>query len=181
MKGPLYSKVHTTLFNLQVRAISHRTCCKGTNCPDITEFEEDVLVPLLQGYDTNDTFRTDEITFHYTHFPSKTYCWQSEKAARSKTSKDNVMLMFFSNMTGSKKLPLMLLGKMCQLFNILHCIFWVTDSHAPYILVVKYSISFSASDLNHAKWILIFLIYRPQMVWQQMTTLLSKTIIRKAE
>lgn len=78
---------------------------------DCSVWREEHLKPLLQQYKPQDIFNADETGLFFKCLPDKTLTFSSEKCHGGKRSKDRVTLMVGSNMTGTEKLDLLLIGK----------------------------------------------------------------------
>ena len=69
------------------------------------------LKVYLKGYNANDIFNLDEMGLFYSLLPSKTHAIKGNKLNTGKGSKIRVTLLVGSNMSGSEKLPLLLIGR----------------------------------------------------------------------
>lgn len=78
---------------------------------DCSVWREEHLKPLLLQYKPEDVFNADETGLFFKCLPEKTLSFSSEKCHGGKRSKERVTLMVGSNMTGTEKLDLLLIGK----------------------------------------------------------------------
>lgn len=70
-----------------------------------------VLPNIIEQYDHNDIFNADETGLFYKCLPSRTLAFKNEKCVGGKKSKDRITVMVGSNMTGTEKLKLLVIGK----------------------------------------------------------------------
>ena len=72
-----------------------------------------MLEPLLQEYQPNDIYNADETCFYYKRPHDHTYAFDGERVHGSKhyNSKAKLSLMLCTNMTGTDKLPPLVIGK----------------------------------------------------------------------
>ena len=81
--------------------------------PALTEnWFQEALPRLLQRYKSSDIFNVDETGLFYQCLPDKTFTFRGEKASKPvKESKQRLTLLVGSNMDGSEKLDLLIIGK----------------------------------------------------------------------
>lgn len=91
--------------------VSRRMCGERNDCPDFDRFVEETLIPLLQEYNADDVYNSDETNLSYKLLPHRTYAFRGEQVYGSKANKDRLTLMLCSNMTGSDKLRPLIIGK----------------------------------------------------------------------
>ena len=89
-------------------------CGESNDCADTLEWEKDVLQHFLTEYEAKDIINADETTLFYKSVPARTYAFVGETVTSSKTPKDRPTLMPCANMTGTKKLSHMVIGKVKQ-------------------------------------------------------------------
>lgn len=70
-----------------------------------------MLPPLLQGYAPNDIFNLDEAALFFQCLPNKTLEFKGKKCHGVKVSKQRITIIPICNMSGSEKLPLIVIGK----------------------------------------------------------------------
>lgn len=78
---------------------------------DCETYIKDVLPSLLQNYSENDIFNADETGLFYKCLPDKTLAFKNEDCHGSKKSKERITVMVAANMSGTEKLPLLVIGK----------------------------------------------------------------------
>ena len=49
------------------------------DCPDYTQFMEEVLTPLLMQYEPQDVYNADETSLYYKCLPDRTYAFEHER------------------------------------------------------------------------------------------------------
>ena len=49
------------------------------DCPDYTQFMEEVLTPLLKQYEPQDVYNADETSLYYKCLPDRTYTFEHER------------------------------------------------------------------------------------------------------
>jgi len=69
------------------------------------------LDQLLNDYEEDDIFNADELGLFYSLLPSKTHAVKGRKLVNGKGNKIRVSLLMGSNMSGTEKLPLLLVGR----------------------------------------------------------------------
>lgn len=66
---------------------------------------------LLSSYAPRAVFNADETGIFYRMLPDKTMCFKGDSCHGGKQSKEQITAMVCSNMDGSEKLPLLVIGK----------------------------------------------------------------------
>ena len=86
---------------------------EGLDCPDYTDFMETTLWLLLQEYKPNKIYNANETSLFYKALANRIYAFSAETVRGSKylNSKDRLSLMLHTNMTGTDKLPPLIIGK----------------------------------------------------------------------
>lgn len=74
-------------------------------------YQANILPQLLTDYEANDVFNIDETALFYQCLPDKTYTYKNEKCYGGKNSKVRLTILVGSNMSGTEKLPLYVIGK----------------------------------------------------------------------
>lgn len=69
------------------------------------------LPSLIQGYSASDVFNCDELGLFFKLTPSRTYAVKGESFRTGKNSKERVTLLLAANMSGTEKLPPLMIGK----------------------------------------------------------------------
>ncbi|XP_025831101.1 tigger transposable element-derived protein 4-like [Agrilus planipennis] len=69
------------------------------------------LPSLLEGYDSNDIYNAHETALFFKCMPDKTFIFKGEKCHGGKQSKERLTILQCVNMTGTDKLPLLIIGK----------------------------------------------------------------------
>lgn len=72
------------------------------------------LPSLLKDFDADNIYNIDETALFYRCFPDKTMDFKSSKCVGGKYSKERITVLVGANSTGSKKLPLLVIGKAKQ-------------------------------------------------------------------
>ncbi|XP_066258787.1 tigger transposable element-derived protein 4-like [Euwallacea similis] len=97
--------------------ICHKKACGESNDvsdEDCTKWKRDVLPHLLEGYQPRDVFNADETGLFFKCLPNNTLTFKNQKCHGGKHNKQRVTLMIATNMDGSEKLKLLLIGKSNQ-------------------------------------------------------------------
>jgi DDE superfamily endonuclease len=69
------------------------------------------LKEMIKDYNPNDVFNADELGLFYGLLPSKTIAVKGKKLLNGKASKVRVTVLVGANMSGTEKLPLLVIGK----------------------------------------------------------------------
>ncbi|XP_051162414.1 tigger transposable element-derived protein 4-like [Leptopilina boulardi] len=69
------------------------------------------LPNLLREYDPEDIYNADETGLFFKCLPDKTFAFKEEKCHGGKQSKKRITVLHCANMTGTDKLPLLVIGK----------------------------------------------------------------------
>ena len=72
---------------------------------------ENVLPPMLAPFSEDDIFNVDETGLFYHLQPSRTLHFCNEKCSGGKQSKEQISVLVGSNMSGTEKLKLLVIGK----------------------------------------------------------------------
>ena len=70
-----------------------------------------VLPGLLRDYDANDIYNADETALYFRALPDGTLAFKSESSGGSKKSKERVTVLVATNMTGTDRRKLLVIGK----------------------------------------------------------------------
>lgn len=81
------------------------------NLESVKQWRESVLKNLLSGYAEQDIFNVDETGLFWKLLPSKTLTFKGDRCTSGKKSKERITVLVGSNMDGSEKLPLFVIGK----------------------------------------------------------------------
>lgn len=95
-------------------SIVQKTICGESGGADSVtgdHYRKNVLPGLIAQFDKNDIFNADETGLFFKCLPNKTLAFKSEKCFGGKCSKERITVMIGSNMTGSEKLKLLVIGK----------------------------------------------------------------------
>ncbi|XP_052564774.1 tigger transposable element-derived protein 4-like [Culex pipiens pallens] len=95
--------------NLAFKKLCGESASVDTNMCD--DFKQKTLPDLVRGYDPKDIYNADETASFYKCLPDKTYTMQSEACHGGKYSKQRITVLCATNMDGSDKLPLLVIGK----------------------------------------------------------------------
>ena len=52
---------------------------ESLDCPDYTQFMEEVLTPLLMQFEPQDVYNADETSLYYKCLPDRTYAFEHER------------------------------------------------------------------------------------------------------
>ncbi|XP_064417988.1 tigger transposable element-derived protein 4-like [Latimeria chalumnae] len=98
------------------RGIVCRTVCGESESVNSNVLDDYVtkLPSLLIGYQPRDIFNIDETGLFYKLLPNKTLALKGEECHGGKHSKERITLLVGSNMDGSEKLKLLVIGKAKQ-------------------------------------------------------------------
>ena len=93
--------------------LSKKMCGESLDCPDCSQFIEEVLKPLMEEYEPQNIYNADETSLFYKSLSNHTMSFDSEQVHGSKLhqSKDRISLLLCTNMNGSEKLNPALIGK----------------------------------------------------------------------
>ena len=100
-------------------------CGESLECPDYSQFIEDVLTSLMEEYEPQNIYNADETSLFYKSLSNHTMSFYSEVVHGSKLhqSKDCMRLLLCTNMNGSAKLNPVLIGKAaCPTALKKHCV-----------------------------------------------------------
>ena len=64
---------------MQYGVLSKRITGESLDCPDYTQFMEEVLTPLLMQYEPQDVYNADETSLYYKCLPDRTYTFKHER------------------------------------------------------------------------------------------------------
>ena len=84
---------------------------KDADQPAADHWVTNVLPGLREAYADEDIYNADETAFYYRALPEGSLTFKSDSVAGSKKSKFRVTVLVATNMTGTDKLPLMMIGK----------------------------------------------------------------------
>lgn len=84
---------------------------KSVDMLEADEWKENVLPNLMSGYEEKNIFNMDECALFFNLLPNKTFAFKGENCCGGKSSKERVTVLLGSNMNGSEKLPLLIVGK----------------------------------------------------------------------
>ena len=84
---------------------------KDADEPAADRWVADVLPELLKNYKPDDVYNCDETAIYYRAMPEGTLGQKSESISGSKKAKDRITVLVCTNMTGSDKRKLLVLGK----------------------------------------------------------------------
>ncbi|CAG5040936.1 unnamed protein product [Parnassius apollo] len=93
--------------------IVFKAICGESNAVDVnkcSQWIEDLPV-LLRNYSADDIFNADEAGLFYKCLPNKTFTLKGESCHGGKLSKERITILLGANMSGTEKLPILLIGK----------------------------------------------------------------------
>jgi transposase-like protein/uncharacterized membrane protein len=94
--------------------ITYKSVCGERQSVDeatTLSWTEEVLKPTLAKYKSVDVFNADETGLFWRLLPDKTFSFKNEKCYGGKKSKERITVVVCSNMDGSEKWPLFVIGK----------------------------------------------------------------------
>ena len=97
--------------------ITFKTVCgEAASVSNVTviSWKDKALPALLENYHPQDVFNADETGLFYRCLPNKTHSFKGDKCSGGKKSKERVTLLLAANMTGTEKLPALVIGKSKQ-------------------------------------------------------------------
>ena len=103
-----FKKRHKVTF----RSVSGESASVSQDVVD--EWLSETLPQLLQDYSARDIFNADETGLFWRLLPDKTFSFKGDKCHGGKKSKERISLLVCSNMDGSEKLPLLVIGKFAK-------------------------------------------------------------------
>ena len=88
-------------------------CGESLDCPDYSQFIEEVLTFLMEEYEPQNIYNADETSLFYKSLSNCIISFDSEEVHGSKLhqSKDPMSHLLCTNMNGSEKLNPLLIGK----------------------------------------------------------------------
>lgn len=98
----------------QRHGISFKTVqgeAEAVNMSSLKEWQCRIVRPLLEQFSPNDVFNLDETGLFWQLLPNKTMAFRGERCTSGKKSKERITLLAGANMSGSEKLPLLVIGK----------------------------------------------------------------------
>ena len=66
-------------FCMRYGVLSKRITGESLDCPDYTQFMEEVFTPLLMQYEPQDVYNADETSLYYKCLPDRTYAFEHER------------------------------------------------------------------------------------------------------
>lgn len=96
------------------KGIVFKTICGESAAVDTVQTDDwksTVLPEILRDYDANDIYNADDTGIFYKCLPDKTHALKGEICSGGKKAKDRLTALVASNMSGTDKLPLLLIGK----------------------------------------------------------------------
>ncbi|XP_062538252.1 tigger transposable element-derived protein 4-like [Armigeres subalbatus] len=99
---------------LKRHQISFKKICGESAAVDSIMAENymtNILPGLIKEYEPMDIYNADETGFFYKCLPDKTYAFKSESCHGGKYSKQRLTVLCATNMDGTDKLPLLVIGK----------------------------------------------------------------------
>ncbi|XP_049513882.1 tigger transposable element-derived protein 4-like [Dermacentor silvarum] len=96
-------------YSIVGKAVCGEAAAADKECAD--EWQHNELQEALAAYDAADIFNFDESALFYCLLPDRTLAFKNEKCTGGKHAKNRVSVAFGVNMTGSEKLPLMVIGR----------------------------------------------------------------------
>nr|AOE48153.1 CENP-B-like protein 1 [Locusta migratoria] len=94
--------------------LTYRKVCgeeRSVNMEEVDVWRETSLSRLIADYSPKDIFNADEFGLFYNVIPDKTYAFKGDGCKGIKVQKDRITALVCSNMDGTEKLPLLVIGK----------------------------------------------------------------------
>lgn len=90
-----------------------KTNCGESNAVDVNKCSQWIedLPLILRNYSADDIFNADEAGLFYKCLPDKTFTLKGESCHGGKLSKERITILLGANMSGTEKLPILLIGK----------------------------------------------------------------------
>ena len=81
------------------------------NWIEVNNWQQGALQDILKQYSPNDIFNVDETGLFWRLLPNKTLSFKGERCTTGKKSKERITILVGANMTGTEKVPLLVIGK----------------------------------------------------------------------
>lgn len=94
--------------------LSYKAVCGESNAADgnaVRQWKSETLPALLRGWDERDIFNLDESGIFFKMLPGKTFAFAKQDCSGGKKSKDRLTAMFCTNMDGTEKERILVIGK----------------------------------------------------------------------
>ncbi|XP_056649105.1 tigger transposable element-derived protein 4-like [Diorhabda sublineata] len=93
--------------------IVFKAICGESNAVDVNKCSQWIedLPLLLRNYSADDILNADETGLFYNCLPDKTFTLKGESCHGGKLSKERITILLGANMSGTEKLPILLIGK----------------------------------------------------------------------
>lgn len=75
---------------------------------------EDSLPSILESFHKDDIFNADETGLYFRAYPDRGHCLKNDTLSGGKAAKDRITVLLCANMTGTEKLPILVIGKSKQ-------------------------------------------------------------------
>lgn len=95
-------------------SISFRTLQGEAGAVDaekLGSWQEEVLKSAIKDFSPDDVFNVDETGLFWQLLPNRTIAFKGERCTSGKKSKERITVLVGANMSGSEKLPLLVVGK----------------------------------------------------------------------
>ena len=79
-----------------------------------SDWQKDILPEILERFNPDNIFNADETGLYYRGIPDKGFCQRGQDLPGGKKAMDRITVLLCSNMTGSEKLPPLVIGKSKQ-------------------------------------------------------------------
>ena len=77
----------------------------------LNDWQQEILKATIDEFLPDDVYNVDETGLFWRLLPNKTLAFKGEQCTTGKKSKDRITVLIGANMTGSEKLPLLVIGK----------------------------------------------------------------------
>ena len=85
-------------FCMRYGVLSKRITGESLDCPDYTQFMEEVLTPLLMQYEPQDVYNADETSLYYKCLPDRTYAFEHERVRVHVNTHINTKIKMFAKL-----------------------------------------------------------------------------------
>lgn len=84
--------------------------CKSVD-PSVCDDWQTMLPPMLEEYSPDDVYNADETGLFFKCLPDRTFAFKGQSCHGGKQSKERITVLPCANMSGTDKLPLLIIGK----------------------------------------------------------------------
>lgn len=81
------------------------------NITELREWQQQTLQETIQQYSPEDVFNVDEAGLFWRLLPNKTFAFKGKNCTSCKKNKERITMLLGANMTGTEKLPILIIGR----------------------------------------------------------------------